>query len=234
MKILSLSAICLIGMALQSSPAMAIKIDMNGNVSGASALSKEGMHHLPGTYYFRKGCAAWKDGNARDAIYLWKIAASWGQKSAQYNLGIAYYTGEGVKKDTVLGLAWLGLAAERHHSLFQDSLDIAWYQSSVEERTASQKKFAELKPRYGDDVALKRALRRYESVARDMTGSRIGATGHLKTYTAFNTRGQNSMEFQNEMQRDADEYFAPGEGRVSVGDLIPFESEPAPPTKSEQ
>lgn len=225
MKRRLLGAIVVLIAAMQAQPAAAIGIDVNGTVSGAFGLSEEDARFFPGTYFFRKGCEAWKRGRTTEAIDLWMVAASWGQKSAQYNLGIAYFRGEGVIQDVPLGLAWLGLAVERHHPVFQESLDAAWYQSTVEERIAGKQIFAELKPVYGDAVALKRAMRRYEDERRNLTGSRVGAVGALTIHTANNPRGQNGARYVDELQREADVYFDPGTGVVNVGDLIPLTDE---------
>jgi hypothetical protein len=211
--------------ALQARSVLAIGIDAGGNVSGAFGLSEEDARFFPGTYFFRKGCEAYRRGRAEEALDLWRVAASWGQKSAQYNLGIAYFRGEDVGRDVPLGLAWLGLAAERHHPVFQESLDAAWYQSTVEERIAGKRRFTELKSSYGDEVALRRALRRYEEERRNLTGSHLGAVGALTIHSANSPRGQNGALYLDELQREADVYFDPGTGSVNVGDLIPLTDE---------
>ena len=234
MRIRWLMIAALWSLPLGSTRALAIGIDLNGHVSGNFGLSEEDARFFPGTYFFRKGCEAFKHGQVNDAIHLWEVAASWGQKSAQYNLGIAWYKGEGVDRDVALGLAWLGLAAERHHPMFQDSLDAAWYQASVEERIAGKHKFAELKPRFGDEVALKRAMQRYEEERRNLTGSRLGAVGQLTIYSANSPMGQNGSFYMDELQRQADEYFDPGTGSVNVGDLIPLQSDADTPAKNDQ
>lgn len=223
-------ACLLTGLCMLPLPTRGIGIDINGNVSGGFGLAEEDSRFFPGTYFFRKGCEAFKKGKVNDAIHLWKVAASWGQKSAQYNLGIAYFKGQGTSQDIALGLAWLGLAVERHHPLFQDSLDAAWYESTVEQRTEGQRIFAELKAEYGNVVALKRAMQRYEDERRNLTGSRVGAAGHLTIYSANSPRGQDAMFYLDELQRQADEYFDPGTGSVNVGDLIPLQGDVEAPT----
>lgn len=233
MKIRWLMIAALLSLPLGSTRALAIGIDLNGNVSGGFGMYGEDARFLPGTYFFHKGCQAWKNGKVDDAIHLWQVAASWGQKSAQYNLGIAYYKGEGVERNTALGLAWLGLAAERQNPLFQESLDAAWYESTVEDRIAGKQKFAELKPRYGDDVALKRARQRYEEERRNFTGSRAGAMGNVKLYSANSPGRQNAKVYLDELQRQADEYFDPGIGSVNVGDLIPLQGKAETPVEPE-
>lgn len=204
--------------------AIAIGIDVNGNVSGFYGLAEEDSRFFPGTYFFHKGCEAYARGDPRAAIELWAVAASWGQKSAQYNLGIAHYRGQGVARDAAQGLAWLGLAAERHDPLFQDSLDAAWYEASVEDRIEAKKRHAELKIRFGDDVALVRALRRYEEEKRNFTGSRLGAVGNLTIYSGGNRVGKNGALHVGELEQKADTYFNRS-GIVNVGDLIPLTGE---------
>lgn len=228
MKNLSIGMACLLGVALQSLPAAAIRIDANGNASASFSSFEYESRIFPGTHYFQKGNEAWNSGNVTDAVQLWKKAASWGQKSAQYNLGVVYFMGKGVTRDTPLGLAWLGLAAERGHPLFQKSLKAARHQASVEERAVGKQEFVDLKRGYGDEVALKRAMQRYKSEVRTLTGSRVGAAGHVKVYSHTGSNGQTAKAYLDELQRKADEYFDSGADGVNVQELIPFDLEALP------
>jgi hypothetical protein len=72
----------------------------------------------------------------------------------------------------LMGLAWLGLAAERHQPSFQDSFDAAWYQASVEDRIEAKSRHKELKSKYGDKIALQRARRRFEEEKRKLRRER--------------------------------------------------------------
>ena len=54
--------------------------------------------------------------NFKKAIYWFSIAAEQGSAEAQFNLGIMYANGEGVRKDNKAALEWFTLAAEQGHS----------------------------------------------------------------------------------------------------------------------
>src|SRR6266404_4771469 len=70
---------------------------------------------VPGEYFFQKGVEAIKKNDYRHAVVMYKVAASWAFKMAEYNLGVIFVRGEGgVPEDHAQGLAWLTLAAERN------------------------------------------------------------------------------------------------------------------------
>lgn len=215
-----------------SPPCFSIEINNAGMVSGGVVQGEEESRFFPGVYFFRKGCDAYAAGKAKDAIELWTRSASWGHKGAQYNLGIAFLKGKGSKMDIPQGLAWLGLAAQSEDPQFQESFDAAWYLATNDDRILAKKRYEDLKPKYGDDVALKRALRRYNEEKRSFTGSRVGAAGNLTIYSAGSAGGRNAATYIAELERKADEYFGSDSGSASVGDLIPLadQSKSATPT----
>lgn len=100
----------------------------------------------------------WTHGHYRDGLELLRLAAGWGNKSAQYTLGLIYYNGHHVPANPSLGLAWLKLADERH-----DDAGIArvaraaarWVTPA--ERTRADALFTNMRATYGDRVAAARA-----------------------------------------------------------------------------
>lgn len=50
----------------------------------------------PGVYYFDLGAQAFKDGDYRHPVAMYKVAASWAYKPAEYNLAIMYFKGQGI------------------------------------------------------------------------------------------------------------------------------------------
>ncbi len=207
-------------------PAAALAIGGNGGAFGRYGLHEEESSFFPGAYYFHKGCDAYARGDSAQAIMLWKMAAGWGQKSAQYDLGIALYKGQGVSLDRAQGLAWLALASERHDPEFQQSFDAAWFEVSDDERAEAQRLHAQLKPLYADAIALRRAARRYEEARRSVTGSRLGATaGQLRIYAGGDTQGQDGSQYLARVEQAADSYFS-SSGSVRVGPLLPANDGP--------
>jgi TPR repeat protein len=62
---------------------------------------------------FERGAAAHRHGDYQAAVKLWQPLAEKGQVDAQYNLGVMYYSGDGVKQDYVEAAKWLRMAAEQ-------------------------------------------------------------------------------------------------------------------------
>ena len=119
--------------------------------------------YLPGVANFRKGLDLYKKGQASAAIDAWQTSASWAMKDAQYNLGLAYFKGDGIAADRPRGLAWLALAAERRNPRLQASLAAAWDGASDAEHQQANAIWRDLRKEYGDDVALPKAKKRFET-----------------------------------------------------------------------
>ena len=119
--------------------------------------------YLPGVANFRKGLDLYKKGQASAAIDAWQTSASWAMKDAQYSLGLAYFKGNGVAADRPRGLAWLALAAERKNPTMQASLAAAWDSATESEHQQANALWRELKKQYGDEIALPKAKKRFET-----------------------------------------------------------------------
>ncbi len=50
---------------------------------------------VPGEYFFNLGVSAINHGDYKHAVEMYKVAASWGFKPAEYNLGVIFAKGEG-------------------------------------------------------------------------------------------------------------------------------------------
>lgn len=62
---------------------------------------------------FERGATAHRHGDYQAAVRLWQPLAEKGQVDAQYNLGVMYYSGDGVKQDYVEAAKWLRMAAQQ-------------------------------------------------------------------------------------------------------------------------
>jgi len=131
----------------------------------------------PGEYYFGLGVQAVKDGDYRHAVDMYKVAASWAYKPAEYNLAIMYFKGQGVPADRARGTAWMILAAERGNPLYVKARDLMVTALTKPEFQQADGIWNQLKPTYSDDVALRRAKGRWAQVKASTTGSRVGAAG---------------------------------------------------------
>ncbi|EIM03075.1 hypothetical protein RHOFW104T7_17030 [Rhodanobacter thiooxydans] len=135
----------------------------------------------PGVYFFNIAARAYEQKNYRYAIDMYKVAASWAYKPAEYNLGVMYYRGQGVPVDRPLGAAWMVLAAERNTPQYIAARDLMITPLSEADFARVDTLWNQLKPTYGDATALHRAKMRWAQVRAGMTGSRTGgATGPLK------------------------------------------------------
>ena len=127
--------------------------------------------YLPGDYYFCVGGHRQVDGYEQEAIGYFERAAEWGDKRAQYLLGLMHFQGDGSPVDRPLGLAWLALAAERDDSDIDDALAFARRHSSKAERQQAERLLAEMWPIYADEFTVKRAATRYERETRQLRRS---------------------------------------------------------------
>ena len=59
---------------------------------------------------FQDGLDAANKGDSKTAFSLWKPLAEQGDASAQYNLGLMYFKGQGVPQDYVLAHMWFNLS----------------------------------------------------------------------------------------------------------------------------
>jgi hypothetical protein len=128
----------------------------------------------PGETFFAKGVTAVRKDDYAFAINMYQVSASWAYKPAQYNLGVIYTKGEGVPEDKPLGLAWLALAAERGDKDYIAARDLAYSRMTDEEYARANVIWRDLKKTYADEVALKRAKRRWVQVRNEATGSHVG------------------------------------------------------------
>ena len=68
-----------------------------------------------------------EQGNYKEAARIYKDLAERGNSSAQYNLGLLYYDGQGVAQDYRQAAKWWQKAAEQGYSMSQYGLGILYY-----------------------------------------------------------------------------------------------------------
>lgn len=113
---------------------------------------------LPGKADYCLGMRDWDQGHYRSGMQFLQLAAGWGDKNAQYTLGLIHYNGHHVPTNVALGLAWLKLADERHNDPQISRVaraTFAWATPTQRER--AERLFQRMQPRYGDKVAAARA-----------------------------------------------------------------------------
>ena len=137
----------------------------------------------PGEYYFLLGADAFRRHNVPFAIQMYQVSASWAYKPAEYNLGVIYARGQGVPVDLSRALAWMALASERNEKHYVDAREAVYAEMSKQQFEQANVIWRELKPTYGDDVALRRAKARWAEVRANVTGSHVGSVGNLQVGT---------------------------------------------------
>lgn len=188
---------------------------------------------LPGDYYF---CSAaryyWSGypGLARESL---KEAAAWASKPAQYALGIMYFNGDHADRNRPLGLAWLALAAERHDPSYEPAFISAYKEVTPDEMRQADAYWAQLKAKYADDVAAKRAETRFDRAYRDVAwaanfGGSVfidGLTVPDNSITNISRVGlQSGFSLGRFLQAQKSNYFQGYNSRVFVGEeqLVPI------------
>ncbi|HEY0232162.1 MAG TPA: hypothetical protein VGC55_12990 [Dokdonella sp.] len=122
---------------------------------------------LPGKYFEQKAQFYVKKKDYRAALEMYQLSGFWGDKIAQYNAAVMLFNGIGVAQDKVLGTAWFRIAAESHGDLAERALSAANAELSDEQRHRADDAYATLAAKYGNDVALPRALARFQSDMND-------------------------------------------------------------------
>jgi hypothetical protein len=130
----------------------------------------------PGEYYFHLGVQATTKGDYAHAMAMYKVAASWAYKPAEYNLGVMYLSGQGTKIDLPQAMAWMALAAERNETQYVRARQLIHANLTPEQFAKANDIWRKLLPTYGDAVALPRAKARWREALSTATGSRVGSS----------------------------------------------------------
>lgn len=152
-----------------------------GSAAAAGAMSNGNFNTpesdgRPGVKFFTLGVQAFRKGEYRHAIDMYKVAASWAYKPAEYNLAVMYFKGQGVPVDRPRGAAWMVLAAERGEPRYVQARDMMVTLLSKSEFMQTDEHWGVLKKTYGDAVALRRAKAQWAWVKTHQTGTRVGGT----------------------------------------------------------
>lgn len=73
---------------------------------------------------FEDGVQAYDSGDYKKAVELYQKVAEQGNASAQSNLGVMYYSGQGVKTDKIKTYQYWMMAAKQGVATAQNNLDI--------------------------------------------------------------------------------------------------------------
>ncbi|WP_130617156.1 hypothetical protein [Dyella amyloliquefaciens] len=182
---------------------------------------------LPGDYYACRARYHLQRNNPQQAISMLEHASYWANKDAQHSLGLAYSQGDlqGTPIDKPLGLAWLALAAERKSRGFMLDYTRARAKCSEDEIARANELYVQLLAKYGDHVAGKRAMRRFDREVEQIdVATNHGGSAYI---SGFAPMPQAALTLSRQLHEQADDYFQGLHGTVMVGELTPTAGLPA-------
>lgn len=131
--------------------------------------------YLPGKYFEQQALDAAQHKHFRRALEMYEKAAYWGNKIAQYDVGMLYLNGaDGVAVDKTRGIAWLGIAAQRHAPYVDKALADAYASADASLRAAAGALWKQLMIDYDDKVTLDRATKHFNAQYLRDKGQIIG------------------------------------------------------------
>lgn len=172
---------------------------------------------LPGDYYACEARAAYGHDNYRKMVEMLDEAAYWANKDAQYTLGLTYFNGDmpDVPQNRPLGLAWLSLAAERKNQQYQLAYASARAKATPQEYQQALKLWRQMRLKYADKVAAKRAILRFDHAIEPIDDSaRENGVVYLHGYAPYS---QSAFVIANKLHEQAATDFENLTGTVVVG-----------------
>ncbi len=209
--------------------AMGFSVDRSLAEVSASYCARGLERFLPGSYYYCVGRRALAKGHAAASANALEQAARWASKQAQFLLGVGHYKGDFVPLDRARGLAWLTLAAERGDVVYQAVLNSAREQALPDELRHAEHLLQDMKMIYGDEVAARRAERRYRRERDALTrGEVYGAVICIEGLNVDHMGSGGCQAAQpvwmvaRKVDGHAAELFQGWQGHVTVGDPQPW------------
>lgn len=242
--------LCLFSLALLAAPALALESSEEVGADQPLYCSAYMYRILPGDFNFCVARKLWFKGKTDQSIEYLELASGWGSKAAQQALGVAYFNGDRISKDRALGLAWLKLSAERGDATANALYASASNSASNEEREVAFRYFDDLRGRYSDEIAARRADQRYRrelyALEHEMAGGSVYGRGAcIEGMAQLANLRASLMGFEDvvnptntctmaseqhmlaELERRYEVYFSGWKGTVTTGDA---ESARVPPS----
>jgi len=98
------------------------------------------------------GLKFYEAGKYEQALGLLKETAALGMKRSQYILGFMFLRGEGVARNPLIGLTWMGLATESGNEEWQATYDQMYQALNDAQRVVLERKIEEYRRKYGSVV----------------------------------------------------------------------------------
>lgn len=112
-------------------------IDVQATIIKAQKNDKQGLYQLA---YLKQMGQHGVEKNIPEAIELYKRASALGHRSANHNLGLIYYKGEGVPIDYVESAKWLAIASQRNLEDSQRVLLSMYYKELIPKNLTEMEK----------------------------------------------------------------------------------------------
>lgn len=136
------------------------------------------MQNVPSYGHLSDGLRATRAGNTRLAYDMFLASSRGANKIAQFKLGLMYLEGFRGPSDAERAWAWMELASERNYPQFREVADQLWLTLDEDEQAgALQILRDELRPHFGDEVAVPRVAAAMRRAHRNQTGTRVGYGG---------------------------------------------------------
>lgn len=132
------------------------------------------------------GQEAQKRGRLGEARGYYQQAARYADKPSQAALAELVWAGQDEGPDHALGYVWMDLAAERGGEFLLARREAYWNALTPEERERAVREGRVLYSEYGDPAARPRQEREMRAVRQNVTGSRTGDAGLLRTQAKGN------------------------------------------------
>jgi hypothetical protein len=182
---------------------------------------------LPGDYYACEARAAYGRESYGKIADLLEEAAYWANKDAQYTLGLAYFNGDTPKiaQNRPLGLAWLALAAERKNEQYVLAYAQARVKATPAELHQAQALWHKMRLKYGDQVAAKRAIERFNHNIQPIDdAARENGIAYLHGFSPY---PESAFTIANKLHDQATTDFENIHGSVVVGKPEWVQNKPA-------
>lgn len=134
------------------------------------------------------GQEAQKRGREREARFYYQQGARYADKPSQAALAELVWAGDSVEPaDRAMGYVWMDLAAERGGEMLLARREFYWNALTPDERERAVREGRALYAEYGDPAAKPRQEREMRATRQNVTGSRTGDAGLLRTQAKGNS-----------------------------------------------
>jgi hypothetical protein len=207
MRIRSIAGLVLAGVLTASGVARADR----------SSMDEPPSHFFPGKYFEKKAQFYLRMKQYSAALEMFQLAGYWADKRAQYNAAVMLFNGIGVPVDKVRGVAWFRIAAASHEELPTAALKAASSQLTEQQLRQVDVAWHELNAKYGDAVALPRAIDRFIRDTHGMTNFGFPAGNLTVTEFGSDEVAVSGADFLSHKKAMLDELIHQITGDVKVG-----------------